>query len=120
MYKMARLISLFLSGDVDQVGAVLPIVRRAVAGDGLDIVKVKELIRQYVDAYDEWAPEVDRAVRWAAVLINPMAVSQPYVEAEVIPLAELPHHAAKLQDIPSASQLYDQLLENQQTGNRQI
>jgi hypothetical protein len=85
-----------------------------VAGEGLDSVKLKELLRLHMEAYDEWAPEIDRAVRWAVVLMGPMAADQPYVEAEVIPLAELPHHAAKFQEIPSASELYDNLLDKPQ------
>jgi hypothetical protein len=111
MYKMARLASLFLSGDSNQVDILLPIIRGAVAGEGIDAVKVKELLRQHLEVYDEWAPEIDRAVRWAAMLIGPMAAAQPYVEAEVVPLAELPYHAAKFQEIPSASELYDKLLD---------
>jgi hypothetical protein len=45
------------------------------------------------------------------MLIGPVAAAQPYVEAEVVPLAELPYHAAKFQEIPSASELYDKLLD---------
>jgi hypothetical protein len=55
-YSMARLISLFLCGDTSEVDEILPIIRRVVAGDGLDTVKIKELLRQHSEAYDEWAP----------------------------------------------------------------
>ena len=114
MYKMARLVSLFLSGGVKQVDAILPIIKGVIAGEGLDVVQVKELMRKHLDAYDEWAPEIDRGVRWAALLTGPVAAAQPYVEAEVVPLAEIPHHAAKFQEIPSADQLYERLLEKPQ------
>jgi hypothetical protein len=114
MYKMARLISLFLTDDVKQVDYILPIVRRVVAGDGLDVVKVKDLLREHIELYDEWAPEIDRVVRWAAVGLGPISVAQPYVEDQVTPLAELLHNAVRFEDIPSASQLYETLLDKPQ------
>jgi hypothetical protein len=114
MYKMARLISLFLTDDIEQVDNILPIVRRVVAGDGLDVVKLKDLLRQNIELYDDWAPEIDRVVRWAAVGLGPMPAAQPYVEDQVTPLAELLHNAIKFEDIPSASQLYETLLDKPQ------
>jgi hypothetical protein len=54
-HKMTRLVSLFLCGDVSPVGTILPIIRRVTDGDGLDVVKVKELLRQNLDAYDDRA-----------------------------------------------------------------
>jgi hypothetical protein len=111
-YKMSRLVALFLTDDADNVDRVLPIVRRVVMGDGLDVVKVKELIRENLpDVYEEWAPEIDRVVRWGEMLLGAMAVPPTFVEENVRPLAQLPHHAAKFQDIPSAAELYDTLLE---------
>jgi hypothetical protein len=107
MYKMARLISLFLTDDVDQVDAILPIVRKVVDGNGLDIVQAKELLRQNLDNYDDWTPEIDRA----AVALGPSSAAPPYEEGHLPPLCELPHYASKFQDIPSASQLYGTLLD---------
>jgi len=60
-YKLARLVSLFLCEDASQVDEVLPIIRRVVAGNGLDVIKAKELLRKNVEAYDEWVAEIDRA-----------------------------------------------------------
>jgi hypothetical protein len=108
-HRMARLISLFMTGDISQVNEVLPIIRRVVDGDGLDVVKVKELLRQHCEFYDEWASEIDRAVRWVEMLFNPILVPQPYVENQVTPLAELPHYASRFRTIPSAAQLYEQI-----------
>ena len=107
-HKMARLFSLFLCGDVSAVDALLPIIRRVTRGEGLDVVKVKELLMQHVSQYDDWAPEIDRVVRWFAVMLGPLTVSQAYVEAEVPPLCEL-HHAERFADIPSAQAIYDQI-----------
>ena len=64
-HKMARLVSLFLCGDVSEVNIILPLIRRIVSGDGLDVVKTKELLRKKLSIYEDWAPEIDRAVRWA-------------------------------------------------------
>ena len=111
MYKMARLLSLFLSGDIDLVDTILPVIRRVVEGEGLDVVMVKDLLRQHLEHYDSYASEIDRAVRWASVAFGPVPVSQPYVEDHVCPLAELPHNAVQFQGIPSAGQLYESLLD---------
>ena len=63
---MARLISLFLCGDDSQVDVIRPIIQEITSGDGLDVVKVKELLRRNLAVYDEWGPEIDRLVRWAS------------------------------------------------------
>jgi hypothetical protein len=39
-------------------------IRRVVSGEGLDVVKVKDLLHKNVSFYEKWAPEIDRAVRW--------------------------------------------------------
>lgn len=113
-YKMARLFSLFLCGDASQVEQIIPIIQRVVAGEGLDIVKMKELLRLNLDAYDDWAPEIDRAVRWTAEMLGPMVAKPPYVEAEVPPLSQLRQHAARFRDIPSARELYNQIHDKMQ------
>jgi len=45
---------------------ILPIIQDITSGNGLDVVKVKELLRKNLAIYDEWAPEIDRMVRWAS------------------------------------------------------
>lgn len=114
MHKMARLFSLLIAGDLNQVDNVFPIIEKVVKGDGLDIVMVKELLREHVEDYDDWAPELDRAVRWAAVAFGPMTNLQPTVEEVVVPLAELPQYKSQFHDIPSASELYERLLDKPQ------
>ena len=107
-HRMARLMSLFLCGDVSQVDEILPIIQRVVAGNGLDIVKVKELIRKHVDAYDDWAAEIDRGVKWAGMMLGPMTVPSPFVETEVPPLTECIDNR-RYDGIPTAKSLYDTL-----------
>lgn len=63
-HQMARLVSLFLSGDTSEVENIIPIIHRVVLGEGLDVVKVKDLLHKNVSFYQRWAPEIDRAVRW--------------------------------------------------------
>lgn len=65
-HKMARLVSLFLCGNDSQVNTILPIIQGITSGNSLDVVKAKELLRQNVAVYDDWAPEIDRMVRWAS------------------------------------------------------
>lgn len=114
MYKLARLLSLFLTGDLNKVDEVLPIVKRVIDGDGLDTVKLKDLLREHLEFYDSWAPEIDRVVRWASVGFDPVASPPPYVEDQVSPLCELPQHVESLRHIPSAKELYESLLDKPQ------
>lgn len=107
MYKMARLISLFLAGDDNSIDSILPIVQRVVDGDGVDVVQLKVLLRDHLQpqVYEDYAAEIDRFVRFLAVALGPVN-SQPFVDEEVVPLVELPYHAKKMKGIPSASHLY--------------
>lgn len=106
-HKMARLISLFLCGNLSRVSDIMPIIIRVTCGDGLDVVKVKELLQEHVSAYDEWAPEIDRALRLAALLLGPMPVESPVVENNVLPLAEISEYNSRFIGIPSAKEVYD-------------
>jgi len=112
-YKLARLVSLFLCGDTSEVGEVLPLIRRVVAGNGLDVVKAKELLRKYVEAYDEWAAEIDRGVKWAAVMLGPMTITQPIEESKVSPLSERINPCC-YDGIPTAKELYETLQDKPQ------
>ena len=113
-YKMARLVSLFLRDDDSQVNEILPIIRRVVAGNGLDVVKAKELLRKHVEAYDEWAAEIDRSVKWAAVLLGPMSsIQQPIEETEAPPLSEC-IDPSLYEGIPTAKELYQILQDKPQ------
>lgn len=113
-YKMARLVSLFLSDDDSQVNEILPIIRRVVAGNGLDVVKAKELLRKHVEAYDDWAAEIDRSVKLAAVLLGPMSsIQQPIEETEVPPLSEC-IDPSRYEGIPTAKELYQILQDKPQ------
>mmetsp|Transcript_10567 Transcript_10567/g.30930 ORF Transcript_10567/g.30930 Transcript_10567/m.30930 type:complete len:2039 (-) Transcript_10567:1916-8032(-) len=108
-HKMARLFSLLLCEDLSEVPACLRIIRRVTAGDGLDVVAVKELLRKYAGIYDDWTPEIDRGVRMLEVMFNPTPAEPFYVEDNVTPLAQLKEYSSKFRNIPSAGVLYDQI-----------
>jgi hypothetical protein len=108
-HKMSRLLSLFLCGDLNLVDNVSPIIKRVISGDGLDAVKVKELLQENVKAYEEWAPEIDRVIRIATVMLGPISCELPVVEHHVIPLSEIPEYQSKFVGIPSAKVLYKTL-----------
>jgi hypothetical protein len=108
-HRMARLVSLLLCDDLSQVNVVLPVIRRVVAGEGLDVVTVKELISRHCDFYEEWTPEIDRAVRWLETMFSPISVPPPYVENNVTPLAQLETYFSRFRGIPSAKDLYEQI-----------
>lgn len=110
-HKMARLFSLMLCGDLREVPACLQIIRRVVAGNGLDVVAAKELLRKHVGIYDDWTPEIDRGVRMLEVMFNPTPAEPFYVEDHVTPLAQLNEYSSRFKTIPSAAELYDQILD---------
>jgi hypothetical protein len=111
-YRLACVITRFITGDIADVARVLPIIERIVQGDGLDIPIVKDLLREHIpETYQSWSPEIDRVVRWVALMSGPVAAAQPYVEEKVIPLAEMPHYKARLREIPSAQELYERLID---------
>jgi hypothetical protein len=109
-HKMARLLSLFLSGDANQVDDILPIVRRVVAGDGLDVMKVKELLRKNLSIYEDYAPEIDRATRWAEVMLGSIEAPKPF-EEKVPPLSLDPIFQGMFDHFPSADEIYGMLLD---------
>ncbi|KAL3943409.1 MAG: hypothetical protein SGBAC_002534 [Bacillariaceae sp.] len=113
-HRMARLFSLLLCDDLSQVDVLLPLIRQVVAGDGLDPVTLKELLRHHFDHYDDWAPEIDRAVRWLETMFTAFTVPPNYVENNVTPLAEQLHYASRFKSIPSAAKLYEQIIDRPQ------
>jgi hypothetical protein len=108
-HRMARLLSLLLVGDLSETQACLQIIRRVVAGNGLDVVKVKELLRENVDLYEEWTPEIDRAIRWCETMFAPTTVPASYVEEHVTPLVEQEQYRSRFSGLPSAAEIYDQI-----------
>ena len=112
-YKTARLLSLFLCGNLNEVQPIREVVQRVVAGEGLDIVKTKELLQKHIKLYDDWAPEFDRLVRLVAVMFSPMVAPAPYVE-NALPLCELDEHATRFLDVLPAKSIYHNLSEKTQ------
>jgi hypothetical protein len=51
---MTRLILRLLCGSLNEVESMHGVIQRVVAGEGLDVVKVKKLFWQYVEMYDEF------------------------------------------------------------------
>lgn len=109
-HKMARLLSLFLSGDASQLDEILPIVIRVVKGEGLDVMKSKELLRKNLSIYEDYAPEIDRATRWAEVMLGSIEAPKPLVE-KLYPLSLDPRFKDLFADFPSAKELYRTLLD---------
>lgn len=109
-HKMARLLSLFLCGDASQLDDILPIVRRVIAGDGLDVLKTKELLRKNLSIYEDYAPEIDRATRWAEVLLGSIEAPKPF-EEKLPPMSLDPVFQGLFNDFPSADEIYSTILE---------
>eukprot|EP00934_Nitzschia_sp_Nitz4_P007636 Nitzschia sp. Nitz4//scaffold156_size52432//1734//7901//NITZ4_006821-RA/size52432-snap-gene-0.12-mRNA-1//-1//CDS//3329537397//7626//frame0 len=109
--RLSRFLSLFICDSLDEVDAILRVINRVVAGDGLDVVTIKDLLHKYCSFYDNWTPEMDRAIRWLGTLCAPVVVQPPVVEFNVTPLAQLNQYVSKFRGIPSARQLYEQIME---------
>ena len=77
------------------------------------MVKVKELLREQVQAYDEWAAEFDCGVKRAAVMLGPRTITQPFVESEVPPLSEC-IYPSQYTGLPTAKRLYEVLQDKPQ------
>lgn len=105
-HKMARLLSLFICGDDSQVSEILPIVRRVVAGNGLDVMATKELLRKNLKIYEEYSPEIDRIVRWGEVMLGSMPANKPF-EEKLTALAEDERFKHKFSMYPSAKKIYE-------------
>jgi len=108
-HRMARLFSLLLCDDLSHVDIILPLIRQVVAGDGLDVVTLKDLLRHNFDYYDDWAPEIDRAVRWLETMFTAFTVPPNFVENNVTPLSEQLRYSSRFKNIPSAAKLYEQI-----------
>ena len=105
--KMARLLSLLVSGDLSVVDSWMSVVAGVTSGEGLDTLGVKEILRNNIRLYDEYAAEIDRAVKWAALLLNPwMDPPQNFVETDVKPLSEIGYNKKLFKAIPSAKAIY--------------
>uniref|UniRef100_A0A7S3VB24 Uncharacterized protein n=1 Tax=Chaetoceros debilis TaxID=122233 RepID=A0A7S3VB24_9STRA len=109
-HKMARLLSMFLCGDASQVNDVMPIVLRVVQGDGLDVMKTKELLQKNLDIYENYAPEIDRATRWAETMFGSIEAPKPFVE-KLGPLSLSPRYLSLFTYYPTAKEIYDTLSE---------
>jgi hypothetical protein len=107
--KLTRLVTRLVTNDVEQVETFLPIVKRIIDGNGLDVVRTKEHLQQHLSFYDNWAPEIDRVVRMVAMLLAPVASTQPFVDPKTTPLSEVEHYNSMFSEIPSASAIYDHL-----------
>lgn len=105
-HKMARLLSLFVCGDDSQVSDILPIVRRVVSGNGLDVLATKELLRKNLKLYEEYSPEIDRIVRWGEVMLGSMPANKPF-EEKLCALSEDERFKRKFSMYPSAKTIYD-------------
>ena len=104
--KMSRLVSLLISNDLSQFDPSLKIVQRVTSGEGLDVQAVKDLLRHNLDSYEDHAPEIDRVVRWAALMLNPIEPPANYVETNVKPLSEVETYSRLFRNILCARAIY--------------
>jgi len=70
-------------------------------------------MRTHLIKYDEWAAEIDRAIKWAALMLNPIDPPPAFEENDVKPLCEVEEFQDLLVNIPAASEIYKTVEENE-------
>jgi hypothetical protein len=102
---IARVLSRLLVGHPGLSEEIYPLVQRVTDGLGLDVLAVKRLLGAHLPEHDyDW--EIDRALRWLAIVLGPTEPVPPRERVEQPPLGEDPRFAEALAGLPSAADLY--------------
>ncbi|MBM4372717.1 MAG: hypothetical protein FJ098_13760, partial [Deltaproteobacteria bacterium] len=104
--RIARVLTRLLDGDAALEDRILPLVRQVVAGQGLDVPRVKALLLETLpDQPFEF--EVDRLLRWLSRVLAPMDPEPAFpVRDGGLPLAEDPRFTDRFRSLPPAAELY--------------
>ncbi|MGC4116318.1 MAG: hypothetical protein QM765_17435 [Myxococcales bacterium] len=102
--RMARALSLALSGDLHLKDRLAEIIRKVTDAEGLDRHAVERIVGELWPDHG-YAFELDRVLRWADHMLAPAEPLPPPTVAEHQTLVE--RHPAALQGIPSAAQLVE-------------
>ena len=106
--RIARFLSLLIVGTPALTERLVPVVRRATEGGGLDVPEVKAILREQLDElhYDY---EIDRAVRWLDVALAPTGLTPPPPRREMLPIGEDPRFAEERRGLPTAREIYERV-----------
>ena len=104
--KIARILSQLIADSPELEDRIYPLVKQVTDGEGLDVPAVKRLLHDNLPEH-ELDFEIDRGVRWLAVLLNPTKPLPDFRVRTVLPLAEDPAYTPLLDDLPSAREIYD-------------
>jgi hypothetical protein len=103
--RIARTLSLLLSGDDRLQGRLEALVRRVTEGKGLDLVAAKELLLGELAEFDV-DYEVNALLSWLGLVLGPTEPIAPARAEAELPLALDPGHRGGLEGLPSASEIY--------------
>jgi len=103
--RLARALSHLLAGSAEVEDRVLPLVRRVVAGEGLDVPAAKALVYEHLPDHS-FEFETDRLLRWLSRVLAPMDPEPAFPIREATPLSEDRDFAARFEGIPSAGEIF--------------
>ena len=102
--KMAKVLSLLLTGTDELVERIAPIVQGVTEARGLDRRAVEAILEEYYPNHG-FELEVVRGLKWLDHVLAPGdPVSAPTRQA-ITPLASRPEYAKMLRDVPSAAEM---------------
>ena len=102
---LARVASRVLVDGDDLQGRLLELVSRVTDGQGLDVRALKRLLDEVLPDHD-WGYELDRGLRWLALLLKPMDPHPPLPVRELVPLVEDHRYKELFHHLPKAGDIY--------------
>jgi len=102
---MTRIFSRMLTGDDRLRDRLVPLVKGATEGQGLDLPTAKQLLQQELGDFDI-DYEVSFALNWLDLVLSPAEVLDPPRVEEELPLDLDPLHAPGRAGLPSAAEIY--------------
>jgi hypothetical protein len=102
---MCRVFSRLLTGDDRLRDRLVPIVRGATEGAGLDLAAAREMLQQELGEFDI-DYEVGFALKWLDLVLSPAEVLDPPRMTEEPPLCLDPAHEEARRNLPSATEIY--------------
>ena len=103
--KIARVLSRVLDDSLKLTDRIYPIVKQVTDGDGLNVPELKRLLSDTLPEH-EFDFEIDRIIRWIALVLSPTDPVRPFRVREVLPLVENPLYTAEFKGLPSAGEMY--------------
>jgi hypothetical protein len=103
--RIARLISRILVDSTEIEARILPLVQQVTDARGLDVTSVKRLFEDTLPTH-RFGFELDRLVRWAAILLTPTDPIPPHRPLSLSSLCDEPRYQSEYRHVPDAASMY--------------